>query len=141
MRRTARDRALSRAGFQTAAKLGPEGCRERARQAAMARYRPEEFAALKTAEREAAEQRAKCEKARQRIDEVLADPVGAGLGTDAAQVLEYARTARIVLTSERGANGYAGLRILDDGADRLTPTLRNALRPHVVSEIAAVLGE
>jgi hypothetical protein len=139
MRRTARDRARSWAGFQTAAKLGAEGCRERARRAAMARYRPEEFATRKAAERRAAEEREVREKARLRIDEVLADPVGAGLGADAAQVLEYARIARIVLTPECDADGNAGLRILD-GADRLSDVLRNALQEHV-NEIAAVLGE
>ncbi len=139
MRRTARDRGLSRAGFQTAAKLGPEGCRERARRAATARYRPEEFAALKAAEREAAEERAACEKARLRIDEVLAYRVGAGLSTDAAQVLEFARMARIVLAPERDADGYLGLRILDDGGDRLSDVLRNALQEHV-NEIAACLA-
>jgi len=139
MRRTARDRALSRAGFQTAAKLGREGCRERARRAATARFRPENFAALKAAEREAADERAKCEKARLRIDEVLADRVGAGLGTDAAQALEFARISRIVLAPERGTNGYLGLRILD-GDERLSDGLEKELLKHV-NEIAAVLGE
>jgi hypothetical protein len=119
--------------------LGPEGCHERARRAATARYRPEDFAALKAAEWEVEEQRAKCEKARRRMDEVLADRVGAGLGADAAQVLEFARMARIVLTPGRDESGDVGLRILD-GLDRLTPVLRNSLLKHL-NEIAAVLGE
>src|ERR1700757_3949408 len=73
MRRTPGQRKLGLACFKTAAKLGSDGCHRRASRAAMARFHPDQYAALRASEQEL--ERQALERGRARIDELLSAEV------------------------------------------------------------------
>jgi hypothetical protein len=111
MRRTPGQRKLSLAGFKTAAKLGPEGCDRRARRAALARFHPAQYAALKAREEEI--ERQECEKARARMKELLSSEA-ARLDVPTRATLEFAQTLNVAIVARENGTLY-----LSDNAKKL----------------------
>ena len=120
MRRTPGQRKLSLAGFKTAAKLGPEGCAKRARRAALARFHPENYAALKSSEEEI--DRQACEKARARMNELLSSEAGR-LDVRTRAALEFARQANVVVAARDN-----GTLFLSDDAKKLPRGVLESLK-------------
>ena len=128
MRRTPGQRKLSRAGFKTAAKLGPEGCHKRACRAALARFHPDQYAALKAGEEESGRQA--LARGRARINELLRAEVhrlasggSATMSVATRDALAHAHDLNVAIAVSPDGRGM----FLSANANKLPRRLRKSL--------------